>query len=65
MEMTDIGECEQCKIQEWKSTPKQTGGFCMDCYEYLKARDMSREEKIRRREENGYFQQTGKYKGKR
>jgi hypothetical protein len=62
MKMTDITECKQCHIQIWKEESKQLGGLCYDCYEYLKNKEMSKSEKVRRREENSYWSQTGKYK---
>ena len=60
--MIDITECKQCHIQIWKEEAKQLNGMCYECYAYLKNKEMSKEEKLRRREENGYWSQTGKYK---
>ena len=57
-------ECKKCGILEYENVLNNNNGICWGCYSDMKVDEQYYQEKKQRREESGYFQQTGKYNKK-
>ncbi len=59
-----ISECKKCGYLEYSGILDQSGGICSGCASEAKEVARQKEEKKQRREDSGYFQNTGRYRKK-